>query len=111
MARRAGNGKTTVESCRSIDVLEWNQLGYFRSPRLFSRVWTRGGEPSALVLAQIDRNSVTIKHWSRSGNDWTNAKQRIPIVWTACCFGGERPWFLCPVRSNGACCGRQVTKL
>jgi hypothetical protein len=33
MARYAYGGKTTVEGCRSIDVLRWNKLGYLRSPR------------------------------------------------------------------------------
>src|SRR3984893_3374067 len=26
-------------------------------------------------------------------------------------FGGARPWFMCPVQSNGVYCGRRVTKL
>ena len=30
MARYAGGGKNTVESCRSIDVLEWHRRGYLR---------------------------------------------------------------------------------
>jgi hypothetical protein len=32
MPRYAGGGKATVESCQSIDVLEWHQRGYLRSP-------------------------------------------------------------------------------
>ncbi len=34
-------------------------------------------------------------------------RYRVPVVWTPCTFGGERPWFVCPnVR-----CGRRATKL
>jgi hypothetical protein len=29
------------------------------------------------------------------------------LTWTACNFGGERPWFICP----GAGCGRRVAVL
>jgi hypothetical protein len=32
MARYAGGGKTTVESCRCIDVLDWHRRGCLRSP-------------------------------------------------------------------------------
>jgi hypothetical protein len=31
----------------------------------------------------------------------------VPLEWTACNFGGERPWFLCP----GIGCVRRVTIL
>jgi hypothetical protein len=31
----------------------------------------------------------------------------VPLTWTACNFGGERPWFVCP----GAGCGRRVAVL
>jgi hypothetical protein len=41
---------------------------------------------------------------SRSG-------QRVPIRWTPCRLGGERPWFVCNVSANGAYCGRLVAKL
>lgn len=44
MARYAGGGKNTVESCRNIDVLEWNRRGYLRSARWFSWAWTRDGD-------------------------------------------------------------------
>lgn len=31
----------------------------------------------------------------------------VPLEWTPCNFGGERPWFLCP----GARCGSRVAVL
>jgi hypothetical protein len=31
----------------------------------------------------------------------------VDLTWTACNFGGERPWFVCP----GAGCGRRVVVL
>ena len=49
MARYAGGGKTTVESCRSIDVLDWHRRGYLRSPQWFSWVWSRDGERVASI--------------------------------------------------------------
>jgi hypothetical protein len=31
----------------------------------------------------------------------------VPLSWTACNLGGQRPWFFCP----GAGCGRRVVIL
>jgi hypothetical protein len=39
MARYPYGGKTTVESCRYIDVLDWHRRDYLRSPRWFSWAW------------------------------------------------------------------------
>jgi len=39
--------------------------------------------------------------------EWKSVEQRVPITWTACHFGGHRPWFVCPVYH----CGRRVALL
>jgi hypothetical protein len=112
MARYAGRGKTTVESCRSIDVLDWHRRGYLGSPRWFSWAWTRDGKRVASINVEAQRQSVTLKYRSRSyGEDWSDVEQRIALVWTPCRLGGERPWFTCSVASNGVYCGRRVIKL
>jgi hypothetical protein len=112
MARYSGGGKRTVESCRSIDVLDWHRRSYFRSPQWFSWAWTRNGEQLASINVEMGRHSVTLRYRSRShGEDWTDVKQRVAIAWTPCRFGGERPWFICSVYANGTYCGHQVTKL
>jgi hypothetical protein len=112
MARYAGGGKTTVESCRSIDVQDWHRRGYFRSPRRFSWAWTQDGERVASINVDTQRQAVTLKYRSRSyGEDWNDVEQRVPIAWTPCRFGGERPWFMCSVSSNRVYCGRRVIKL
>jgi|SRR5665213_197915 len=101
-----------VEGCRSIDVLHWNRLGYLRFPRCFSWTWTSDGEEVGSINVETQRHSMTLKYKSRpSGEDWSNVEQRVPIEWTPCSFGGERPWFTCSVHANGIYCGRRVTKL
>ena len=96
MARYAGGGKTTVESCPSIDVLDWHRRGYLQSPRWFSWAWTRDGEQIASINVETQYRSVTLKYRSRSyGEDWSDVEQRVAIMWTPCRFGGERPWFVC----------------
>jgi hypothetical protein len=112
MPRYAGSGKTTVESCRCIDVLDWHRRGCLRSPRRFSWAWRQDGERVASINVETERYHVTLKYRSRRyGGDWAGAKQQFPVVWTPCRFGGDRPWFICSVYANCTYCGRQVTKL
>jgi hypothetical protein len=112
MSRYSGGEKRTVESCGSIDVLDWHRRDYLRSPRWFSWAWTRNGEQVASINVATQRHSVTLKYRTRPhGEDWTNVEQRVTIAWTPCRFGGERPWFICSVYANGIYCGRRVGTL
>jgi hypothetical protein len=112
MARYVGGGKTTVESCRCVDVLDWHRCGCLRSPRRFSWAWRLDGKRVASINVETERHRVTLKYRSRRyGEDWAGTKQQFPVVWTPCRFGGERPWFTCSAYANGTYCGRQVTKL
>src|SRR5437763_13499227 len=98
MARYAGGGKNTVESCPYLDVREWHRRGCFRSPRRFSWAWRRDGERVASINVETKSHRLTLKYRIRPyGGDWADAKQQFPIVWTSCRFGGERPWFVCSV--------------
>jgi hypothetical protein len=54
MARYAGGGKATVESCRSIDVLDWHRRGYLRSPRRFSWIWKQDGKRVASINVESE---------------------------------------------------------
>jgi hypothetical protein len=112
MPRFPYGAKATVEGTRSIDVLDWYRRGYFSRSVGFSWEWRTRGEKTAAILVESDRDSVTLKYRSHSyGTDWSDVAQRVPVVWTPCRFGGERPWFVCPAYSNGRYCGRHVAKL
>jgi hypothetical protein len=112
MTRYAGGGKTTVESCRRIDVLDWHRRGCLRSPRRFSWAWRQDGEGVASINVETEQHRVILKYRSRSyGESWTDVEQRFPVVWTPCRFGGDRSWFICSVSANGTYCGRQIAKL
>ena len=70
------------------------------------------GESVASIQVESGRDQVTLKYRSRSyGEEWSNVHQTVPLEWTRCRFGGERPWFVCSVCSNGHYCGRNVTRL
>jgi hypothetical protein len=50
---------------------------------------------------------LTYRHRSGPGGEWEDVREPVILTWTACNFGGERPWFICP----GAGWGRRVAVL
>ena len=60
---------------------------------------SRGGQPGQITLLY--------RHRSGPSGEWEEVREPVPLSWTACNFGGERPWFICP----GAGCGRRVAVL
>ena len=113
MARPAYGGRTTCESCISIDVRRWHREGVLRAGQHFSCSWTRGGEPSGRINVCSESNAMVLSYRARSrgASEWKPIEQRVPITWTACHFGGRRPWFVCSVNSNARYCGRRAAVL
>ena len=108
------NGRSTVEGCRSIDVRSWKRDGFIPGPSWFTSQWLRDGEKVASIGVRVaGRHEVILSYRSQSyGEDeWEDVEQRIPLDWTSCHLGGQRPWFRCSVYSNGIYCGRRVAKL
>ena len=106
--------RDTVEGTKSVDVRRWRRDGYFPGPRRFSWQWMRDGEPTGNISVFIqDRFTVKFSYRIRiyGEGDWEQVEQTIPVTWTQCHFGGERPWFVCSVYRNGVYCGRRVAKL
>jgi hypothetical protein len=89
------------------------RCGYLAGkPQPGSLQWTSRDGSTASVLVVGGRETVRLNYKVRPpGEDWQVVSQRIPIQWTPCRFGGERPWFICDVSSNGVYCGRRVAKL
>jgi hypothetical protein len=86
--------------------------GYLGEPQSGKLQWVSSDGSTASVLVTGGRDAVRLNYRIRSsGGDWQPVSQRIPIHWTPCRFGGERPWFICDVSSNGTYCGRHVAKL
>src|SRR5271169_1319672 len=101
-------GGGTVDGTRSIDVMTLARAGYLAGSQLGSWQW----RSAASVLVIGGRDAVTLNYQIRTGGEnWQPVKQQVPIRWTPCRFGGERPWFVCDVHANGVYCGRRVAKL
>jgi hypothetical protein len=105
-------GRGTVEGARPLDVMKVARAGYLSGSRVGGWQWTYGDGTTALIGITGGREAVTLNYRIKSGGeDWQTVQQRVPIRWTRCRFGGERPWFVCDVLANGVHCGRQVAKL
>ena len=103
---RSAFGRATCESRKSIDIRRFHREGRLRAGRLFPWLWTRGNEPSGRIYIRTEPDAlVLIYRWpSFSATDGETVEQRVPITWTGCHLGGQRPWFVCS-------CGRRVAVL
>jgi hypothetical protein len=113
MPRSAYGGRITCESCHSIDVRRWHREGRLRPGQSFTSSWTCGGEPFGTIKVSTQTDAVVLDYRIRNweSTEWKAIKQRLPITWTACHFGGTRVWFVCCVYSQGRYCGRRVAVL
>src|SRR5215207_7192048 len=59
-----------------------------------------GTEPPERVI-------LTYRHRSGPSGEREDVQEPVPLTWTACNFGGQRAWFVCP----RAGCGRRVAVL
>lgn len=110
--RPAYGGKRTVDECLAIDVAWMNRQGYLRPGAVGTLRWTRGGRPIGDIRYTTERNRLLLRFRHRvRGDDWQDTEQPLPLEWTACRFGGGRPWFRCPGVVNGHHCRRRVGKV
>jgi hypothetical protein len=105
--------KTTTGECQSVDVRNLHREGLLEPGHWFSLRWSRAdretGSIRGAVLGDEKAEGVilTYRHRSSPGREWEDVREPVALAWTACNFGGERPWFICP----GAGCSRRVAIL
>ena len=87
-----------AEHCRHIDVRRWHREGVLSAGRLGSWQWTDAhtGKHLATIGYRSDDTGVTLDY-SIDGKD---CSQRVRLSHSVCRYGGERPWFICPIRGE-----------
>jgi len=111
MARPAYGGRQTCEGCKSLDVRRLHRDDLLRASLKYSWSWSRNGEPSGDIRIETESDALILIFRVRQyGAEWKDIRQRVPIDWTSCRFGGRRPWFICAVYKNGRYCGRRAVK-
>jgi hypothetical protein len=107
------NTKSTTNECHSVDVRYLHRNDLLKHGHYFSLRWSRAGRETSSIGGVVggtetpERVILTYRHRRGPGGEWEDVRESVPLTWTACNFGGERPWFICP----GASCGRRVAVL
>jgi hypothetical protein len=100
------SGKRTTSDMLRLDVYYLHKHGMLALGRVSTLNWNRNGERLASIGIWADNGRIILKYRFRPpGGEWEDKEYPAAIGWTACHFGGKRPWFLCP------CCGRRVAVL
>ncbi len=89
--------KSTTDDCHSLDVRYLHREGLLKPGRWFSLRWSRGGRESGSIGGVVEgteppeRVILTYRHRSGPGGELGDVREPVPLSWTACNFGGERP--------------------
>lgn len=96
--------KNLVEHCCSIDVRQLNRWGCLEQRLRYPLKWNNGSN----IVIETKPGAIELTY-SISRNDQLREDVHItvPLSWSSCNYGRERPWFICPGKS----CGRRVAKL
>ena len=90
-----------------LDVYYLHRHGMLTPGHASSLHWNRNGERVASIGMWAEAGRIVLKYRSRprGAEEWQDMEYPVALDWTACNFGGQRPWFLCPR------CGRRVAVL
>jgi len=87
-----------LEHSRRLDVNRWHREGLFRGVTAGLWVWRdKDGHEVASIGYRASPHEVTLTYTlDPRGEEARGMEYTVPIAWTPCTFGGERPWFECP---------------
>jgi len=98
------DSKTIAEQCCSIDVRQLSRKGYLVQGLRYSWKWNNGSN----IVIETKPGAIELFYSiSRNEKPREDVHITVPLSWSSCNYGGERPWFICP----GKGCGRRVAKL
>ena len=103
--------KTTTDECHGLDIRDLYRDGLLKPGSWFSWRWLRGDRETGSIRGFVYQDKLVLSYRSKLGGEWEDVKEPVPLEWTPCNFGGERPWFVCPGVVNGVACGRRVAVL
>ncbi|UVE16816.1 hypothetical protein NVV93_14600 [Pseudomonas sp. LS44] len=98
--------KDATEDYRALDVRWLHRRGALLSGYSCSLEWKRRGVVVASIGIRTESPTcIRLRYQAKVRGKPEPRDYPVPITWTPCHLGGERPWFLCPS------CGRRVAKL
>lgn len=109
--------RTTVEKCLAFDVRKLAREGLLEPGLSRGLSWSSGDRQLASIgwnvcgtSGRVTALELFYTHTPQGGEP-EDIRYQVPVVFTSCHFGGQRPWFICPGSVNGRACGRRVAVL
>src|SRR5262245_41726667 len=85
--------RVTVGACLKLDVRALQRRKVLTPGNVVSWVWRRDGEPVADIRVRVWSDAITLTYrCGYGGGDWEGVTETVPLDWTACHYGGRRPW-------------------
>ncbi|WP_390915194.1 hypothetical protein [Pseudosulfitobacter sp. SM2401] len=104
--------KQKVEGSRALDVNRCHRQGILNPGWRGSWIWSQDGNEVARINVKAQQGQLMLDYRVRQGGgDWETVRQPVPVIYTPCHYGGQRPYFRCPGVVNGRHCNRRVAKL
>jgi len=103
------DSKATTNSYLCIDIRQWKRKKLLTQNNSFISRW-KYNEMTTSIQVDVASNleNVIINHHSRNNLEKQKSiSYKVQIEWTACNLGGQRPWFICPLKV----CGKKVAIL
>ena len=101
-------GKRTTNDMLALDIRKLQCAGRLTPGQSFGWQWTRGADKIASINMRTAADRVTLTYRARSnGDEWQDMNYPVRLTWTACNYGGQRAWWICPAVG----CGRRVAVL
>ncbi len=97
--------RSTTEDYRRLDVRELHKAGMLAAGHRGAWNWYSRGTLRASIHVQAEAGRLILNYAAASNGERKDCRYPVGLSWTPCCFGGERPWFLCPA------CRRRVAIL
>jgi len=99
-------GKRTTGDMWALDIRKIERAGRLTAGQSFNWQWSRRGAVAASINIYTDTDRVTLDYRTKQHDGtWQAMNYPVMIQRTACQFGGQRAWWLCPH------CGRRVAVL
>ena len=94
---RSSNAATT-EASKRIDIRWLKKKGFLNPGTNGTLSWNRGGEPTGWIRFSTFDNRIDLKYRIQfyGNEEWQDVSESVWFDKTACNYGGQRTWFICP---------------
>ncbi len=101
-------GKNTTDDCQVLDVRELQRDSLLVPGHSLNMQWARYGKAIASINVEVEADHVVLRyHRKQIDGTWQLTEYIVNIDWTPCNYGGQRPWFMCPMGG----CGQRIAIL